>query len=169
MNRRGGTDSSPALPTKTVACRFARVWVQIYTLAVTRDVRDRRRAEIDSDVWEHVSDARTRRRSELVGQFEVLRRVLTGIPADLSWVVDMRGTYKESKSMTERRLQTIVIACALVIVTNFIVSNVIIDDFSKLSSVWWVLAVPIGLLLVGAVGIIAAVLLIKERRASRPA
>ena len=155
------------MPTDTVACRFARVWVHVYTLAVMPNVRDRRRAELDSDVWEHIADAHTRCRGNVAAQLEVLHRVLTGIPADLSWVVDMRGIHKESKSMNERRLQTTVIVCALVVLTNFIVSNVIVDDFSKLDSIWWVLSFLIGLLLVGTVGIIAAVLLVKERRASR--
>jgi hypothetical protein len=165
MNRRGGTDFSAT----TGVGRFAHAWVHLYTLAVTRDVRDRRRTEIDSDVWEHVADAHRRRRGNLAGQLEVLRRVLTGIPADLSWVIDMRGIHKESKSMTERRLQTTVIVCALVVLTNIIVSNVIVDDFSKLESVWWVLSFVIGGLLIGTVGIVAALLLVKERRASRPA
>lgn len=165
MNRRGGTD----LSTKTGVGRFAHAWVHLYTLAVTRDVRDRRRDEIDSDVWEHVADAHTRRRSNIAGQLEVLRRVLTGIPADLSWVIDTRGIHKERASMTERRLQTTVTVCALVVLTNIIVSNVIVDDFSKLESVWWVLSFVVGGLLVGTVGIVAALLLVKERRASRPA
>lgn len=163
MNQRGGTD----LPARTGVGHFTHAWVHFYTRAVRRDVRDRRRAEIDSDVWEHIADAHTRCRGNVAAQLEVLRRVLTGIPADLSWVVDMRGIHKESKSMNERRLQTIVIVCALVVLTNFIVSNVIVDDFSKLDSIWWVLSFLIGLLLVGTVGIIAAVLLVKERRASR--
>lgn len=165
MSQRARPDS-PVTTANTLAGRVARVWVHLYTRAVSRDVRDRRRAEIDSDVWEHISDARSRRRTELGGQFEVLRRVVAGIPADVAWVADMRVTHKESKSMKQRRLQVIVIACASVIIANFIVSNLIVDDFSTLPSFWWVLAVPIGLFLVGIVGIAAGVLLVKERRDS---
>ena len=57
--------------------------------------------------------------------------------------------------------------CAAIVITDFVISNVVVDDFSTVSSWWWFLAVPVGLLLVGSIGIIAAVLLVKDRRQAR--
>jgi uncharacterized membrane protein YbhN (UPF0104 family) len=66
----------------------------------------------------------------------------------------------------QRRLRAIVLLCAAVVVVDIIVAS-LVHDFSDLADVWWVLAVPIGLLLVGAIGVVAAALLIWDRRKSR--
>ena len=67
----------------------------------------------------------------------------------------------------ERKLRTLVVLCAAIVVTDFVIGNVVVDDFSTVSSWWWFLAVPVGLLFVGSMGIVAAVLLVKNRRRAR--
>ncbi|MFA5883661.1 MAG: hypothetical protein WDA60_07410 [Acidimicrobiia bacterium] len=63
---------------------FARWWADRYTRGLPADVRDRRRAEIASDVFEHLhaTSAGTADASRGIG---VAWRATRGIPADLAW------------------------------------------------------------------------------------
>ncbi len=60
--------------------RLALWWVDRYTRDLAEDVRAERRAEIESDVWEHRAAARGSR-----AQIAIASRCLRGVPADLSW------------------------------------------------------------------------------------
>lgn len=61
-----------------------RGWVALYTLGLPHAMRMRRRDELDGDLADEALDAvRRGRQSALWGQRLV--RVLTGIPADLTW------------------------------------------------------------------------------------
>lgn len=64
----------------------------------------------------------------------------------------------------QRRLRIIAVLCAAEVVANFIVANVVVDDFSEVADVWWVLSFLIGFVLVGMIGVVAAVLLFRDRR-----
>ena len=66
----------------------ARGWARCYTAGLPADVRDRRRAEIESDVHEHLADGG-------VG-VAVVGRTLRGIGADLFWRLG------ERRAMTNR-------------------------------------------------------------------
>ena len=66
----------------------------------------------------------------------------------------------------QRRLRVIAFVCVAVVLADVIAAN-LVDDFSELAEIWWVLAVPIGLLLVGTIGIVAAALLTLDRRNAR--
>lgn len=63
------------------ATRIVGTWVHGYTLGLPDLARDARRAEIESDVWEHCSSLGWSARAAL----EVLMRCLLGIPADVAW------------------------------------------------------------------------------------
>jgi hypothetical protein len=73
-----------------LAERLARGWVRLYTLGLRPDARAARRAEIDSDLWEHRHDAAATGATGLAAA--VLRRVLTGMPSDVLWSVEARGS-----------------------------------------------------------------------------
>lgn len=64
---------------------IGRRWVHLYTGRLPPDHAQQRRDEIYSDLWEHhdysVRSGHSQRRHNL----EVIERVLSGIPADLSW------------------------------------------------------------------------------------
>ena len=60
---------------------FVRTWVRLYTSGLPEPARGDRRAEIESDLWEH---QRHPSRPTAVG-LEIVLRSLLGIPADLSW------------------------------------------------------------------------------------
>lgn len=65
--------------------RFAQRWVQLYTSRLPADDADQRRAEILSDLWEHHQDSVKSGHNQRRHNLELIQRVLSGIPADLSW------------------------------------------------------------------------------------
>ena len=73
------------MTTDGVAARIGRRWVRIYTSRLPADDAEQRRAEIHSDLWEHHSDSVRSGHGQLRHNLEVIERVLSGIPADLSW------------------------------------------------------------------------------------
>jgi len=62
-----------------------RRWVRLYTLGLEKDARHQRRAEIDSDLWEHRSHAATEGEGSAATSLSILGRWVAGVPADLSW------------------------------------------------------------------------------------
>ena len=70
----------------TLAIALVRAWTRCYTARMDVRLRDIRRAEIESDLWESVDDAR-RRGSHLAG-LEMLVRLVLGVPDDLLWRVE---------------------------------------------------------------------------------
>ena len=74
----GGTGGIAA-----VASRVARGWAAVYTLGLATRVRDARRAEIASDVWEHHFDSVTEGRPQWRFTGSVFSRMVRGAPADL--------------------------------------------------------------------------------------
>lgn len=76
-----------SMGTHSLTERVARGWVALYTLGVSPSLREARRAEINSDLWEQ--------RHEETGSNDgstgsVLARVLGGLPADVAWAIDVR-------------------------------------------------------------------------------
>jgi hypothetical protein len=82
---------------------FTTWWADRYTRSLPTDVRDRRRAEIESDVFEHVhlsSDSSDARRTS------VAWRTVRGIPADVAWRrQEMRAMRASSPEPHESRLR----------------------------------------------------------------
>ena len=68
-----------------LAARLTQRWVRAYTAHLDPDRRDTRRAELASDVWEHAAEARRRGVGSVRLNIQILRRLLAGMPADLSW------------------------------------------------------------------------------------
>lgn len=65
--------------------RLSTTWVRFYTRQLPNEAAERRREELASDLWEHTADAKRRGQRRWVHEFEVIGRVLSGLPADLSW------------------------------------------------------------------------------------
>ena len=89
-----------------VACRVARWWVHAYTASLSTDARDGRRAEIESDLWEHLADAHASQQHRINTEIDVLARVLIGIPADLTWFRRVRRATTETSSMQHTTAST---------------------------------------------------------------
>lgn len=66
----------------------ARRWSAAYTIGLPADVRDRRRTEIESDLWEHQHDREQLARVSASASLAI--RVVLGMPADLGWRVAER-------------------------------------------------------------------------------
>lgn len=72
-----------------LATGVVRAWTRAYTAGAFPGIRDARRAEIESDLWEHAragTDAGAAPRA-IAGQ--IVARCLLGIGADLSWRAEM--------------------------------------------------------------------------------
>jgi hypothetical protein len=67
--------------TLSLAMGLVRTWTRAYTWRLELAVRDRRRGEIESELWEFQQDPERGTHPAA----HVLVRLLTGIPDDLSW------------------------------------------------------------------------------------
>jgi hypothetical protein len=83
--------------------RFTRSWVTLYTRSLSEAVGERRRAEMESDLWEQLSDTSSGRTST-----QVLDRCLRGIPADVWWryrtLLEQREVRQRNQNMTRNIL-----------------------------------------------------------------
>ncbi len=64
---------------------MARSWVALYTRGLASEVRDARRSEIDSDLWEQQWLAARLGDPAFGTAIEVLTRMLLGIISDITW------------------------------------------------------------------------------------
>jgi hypothetical protein len=60
-------------------------WVRLYTVGLEEGARHDRRAEIDSDLWEHRNHAAAEGERVATTSLSIFGRWAAGIPADLSW------------------------------------------------------------------------------------
>ena len=83
----------------SLAVRSVRWWAQLYTRGLPVEHRERRRLELESDMWEHLHDP-----DEPATSRALLGRLLRGIPADVWWryrtLLDSRGARHRSSDMT---------------------------------------------------------------------
>jgi hypothetical protein len=73
-----------------LATALVQTWTRVYTWRLEPAVRDRRRAEIDSELWEFERDPER-------GAYpaaHTIARLLIGIPDDLSWRADCVSTHR---------------------------------------------------------------------------
>jgi uncharacterized protein (TIGR03435 family) len=70
-------------PLLRLAITCVRTWTWLYTLGMPTASRERRRAEIESDLWEFQRDADGD--DALASAAHVLHRLLLGMPDDLGW------------------------------------------------------------------------------------
>jgi hypothetical protein len=81
------------------AVRLCTAWVRLYTRRLAPDVASRRRDEVASDLWDHACDAQAAGISRTRTTIEVLGRMLSGLPADLSWRWSMRRTQRQRRAL----------------------------------------------------------------------
>jgi hypothetical protein len=75
-----------------------RGWTRFYTLHMDPENRDRRRAEIDSDLWDCLEDARRRCCAPGTIAALMLTRLILGLAHDLMWRIE----YEADPTMTRR-------------------------------------------------------------------
>lgn len=84
---------------RDVAAGLTRTWVAMYTTGLPAELRDARRAEIDSDLWEqrHVAQFNDEPAGETA--FQLLARLLLGVPSDLTWRAQAGLSAPEDRSL----------------------------------------------------------------------
>ncbi len=102
------------------AARLTRGWAAAYTVGLARDVRQSRRREIASDIWEHQHDAEDTGFSAGVA-LQMISRTLRGMPADLLWRINVEGPQMDIRIPIERIVGAMLVAMvAMVLVTGSI-------------------------------------------------
>ena len=81
------------------AIALVRGWTRIYTTRMEAAERDRRRAEIESDLWEFHEDARRRGYPPAAIAIHMVARLIFGVPHDLLWRIEYEG----DAAMAQRR------------------------------------------------------------------
>jgi hypothetical protein len=137
-----------------LAERLALCWVRLYTLGLRPEARADRRAEIASDLWEHRHDAAATGAPGLAAA--VLGRVLAGMPSDVLWSVEARGSAPGVSAMdmpwrSQRGLQN-----AIVWGTSVFAVALSLLDFAGMPVLAFVVLGVVGVLLVA--GLMRAVL-----------
>jgi hypothetical protein len=86
-------------PPRLCAIGLVRAWTRFYTLRMDPAEGNRRRDEIDSDLWEFHEDARRRGYSPAGIAAHMIARLMFGIPHDLLWRIEC----EREAAMTQRR------------------------------------------------------------------
>jgi hypothetical protein len=101
------------------APRAVRWWTATYTAGLASSVRDARRTEIASDVWEHTKDAAAGGETLLGGAIGIVSRMVRGVPADLLWRVNVEGPKMDIRIPFERIVGALLLAMvALILITG---------------------------------------------------
>ena len=90
------------------ATAVARAWVRLYTIGLPGELRETRRTEIDSDLWEHESDACDNGTPPVIAAMEIGLRALMGVPHDLTWRLEAIHTRRAAD--LERRVTTMALS-----------------------------------------------------------
>lgn len=69
----------------SVAATVVRRWVALYTRGLPAELRDRRRTEIEGDLWAHAEDAYIAGHPPTSLDVEMLTRLTRGVTADIAW------------------------------------------------------------------------------------
>ena len=99
----------PGIAGVRMAAGILRMWTRVYTWGMPSDVAERRRAEVESDLWEFVHDADAGDR--LSRSLQILARLAAGIPDDLAWRLD-HGTLDDVRLL--RRAVTLAAVAAAI-------------------------------------------------------
>jgi hypothetical protein len=90
------------------AARLLRWWTRVYTAGMPAAQRERRRAEVESDLWESLRDS--------VGSRQILSRLLLGVADDVGWSINfMEPTSKSSWSWSVGSLLTVSVLAVFLI------------------------------------------------------
>jgi hypothetical protein len=144
-------------------------WVRLYTRGLPRQIRDERRAEIESDLWEQSRDAEVAGSDGVRLFFSVWTRCLLGVVHDLAWRAEQRdalrrpspdraGPFGPRPGDSRRRLLGLLagVTLALALVSVLVIANTI--EYSEGTQPVGVIAAALLTIITAsaAVGIIVA-------------
>jgi len=109
-----------------VAVGLTHAWVALYTRGLPAQLRDARRAEIDSDLWEQGQVAALVEEPASETALQLTARLLLGIPSDLTWRLDAgRSAGNErSISMNESGAMRSLVAVGVVVALFLVVTGI---------------------------------------------
>jgi hypothetical protein len=81
------------------ATTVVRGWVGLYTRGLLPDLRDGRRAEIESDLWAQAEESAMAGHPPITLDIEMVTRLVLGIPADIGW----RWSHRGDRPATDRK------------------------------------------------------------------
>ena len=98
-------------------------WTAAYTAGLAPSVRNTRRAEIASDVWEHSKDMAADSETLAGRAIGVVSRLVRGIPADLLWRVNVEGPKMDIRIPFERITGALLLAMVLLLMITTSISG----------------------------------------------
>ena len=113
---------------------FVRTWVRLYTVGLPTGLRDARRDEIDTDLWEQARDAASELTPSLTSH--VLFRWLIGLPDDLLWrIAHIRSEDASAKEGamvqgSDFKKPTVVAALIAAVMLAWLVFNTVLGEIS---------------------------------------
>lgn len=96
-------------------------WVAWYTRDLNSDIRDDRLSELRSDLWDHASAARNRRRPDFATGVGMMLRALRGFPDDLAWRRDELAHGQSRPGVAHRWARSGTVATSYVVVAGVVV------------------------------------------------
>jgi hypothetical protein len=105
--------TSPRSPVVSFAVSVVRAWTRVYTWRMRTAQRERRRAEIESDLWESQQDH--------ASAMLMMRRLLKGVPHDLYWRVEQFDAFHTRRGRAVALSATAGIIAAIVSVVFWLV------------------------------------------------
>ena len=109
-----------------LAVGITRFWVTLYTSGLPPELRGARRAEIDSDLWEHRQIAELTEEPQGETTFHLLTRLLLGIPSDLMWRLESGHSVRNERSisMNESGAMRSLVAVGVVVALFLVVTGI---------------------------------------------
>jgi hypothetical protein len=157
-----------ALPEIVIA--LIRSWTTLYTCGLPADLRESRRMEIDSDLWEHQHLAQVERAPAMHTVLEMLFRLVMGMPADFTWRLE-RGSMARAKkrsipvSTSSRATRLLTVAAFLVVtLMGLIAVSITLRGWQHDTDWPWILSGAIPLF-IGAPAILVGLLYAPTRPA----
>ena len=89
-----------------LAAATTRSWTSLYTWRLPDELGNIRRAEIESDLWEHRQLARVMDEPPLRTGLEMLMRFLLGVPADFTWRIETGAMVRSEKRSISMNTET---------------------------------------------------------------
>jgi hypothetical protein len=154
------------------------LWVRAYTAGLPDPVRERRRLEIESDVWEEVEAFADRGSSRAAIRAAVWLRWLAGVPDDVLWRVEQPRNRRNRPNAAERSasamhattdrsvvvpgaIVALAIVAALVLVT---VDNIqYLEQSQRFVSTSTLMTLSLALFAAGLAGLVAGFVVMRSR------
>lgn len=140
-----------------VALGTVRGWTRIYTAGLPTYLRENRRAEIASDLWEHQRLAEREGSNDVQMAIEMLLRLVMGIHADVAWRLECGARARLEKG--SRPMHVITIQKSVAVTAGLLILMAFGLAASNFWSVEGTTVEPLGRFWAGMLGVVPAVLM----------